>query len=64
VAGSALESITNVSNLAIGQMRAKACLPDFVAVRDTKNRDGGTLIVARDAWTAFVDGVKDCEFDI
>jgi hypothetical protein len=38
-------------------------LPDGVAVRDTKNRDGGTLIFTRDEWTAFVGGVHDSEFD-
>ncbi|WP_329111008.1 DUF397 domain-containing protein [Micromonospora sp. NBC_01699] len=29
-------------------------LPGRVLVRDTKNRDGGTLIFAPDAWQAFV----------
>ena len=39
-------------------------LPDGVAVRDTKNRDAGTLIVTRDEWTAFVSGVRNGEFDL
>jgi hypothetical protein len=39
-------------------------LPKIVAVRDTKNRDGGTLIFTDDVWTTFVDGVKDGEFDL
>jgi hypothetical protein len=39
-------------------------LPHIVAVRDTKNRDGGTLTFTPDAWIAFVDGVKDREFDV
>ena len=38
--------------------------PDGVAVRDTKNRDGGTLIFTRDEWTAFVSGVRNGEFDL
>lgn len=29
-----------------------------VAVRDTKDRDGGMLIVAPEAWRAFVGSVK------
>jgi hypothetical protein len=39
-------------------------LADVVAVRDTKDRDGGTLTFSRDAWGAFVEGVKDGEFDV
>jgi hypothetical protein len=38
-------------------------LPGIVAVRDTKNRDGGTLIFTDAEWSAFVGGVKDGEFD-
>ncbi|GAA3007046.1 DUF397 domain-containing protein [Streptosporangium longisporum] len=34
-----------------------------VAVRDTKNREGGTLVVGRDEWTAFVGGIKSGHFD-
>jgi hypothetical protein len=30
-------------------------LPGRVLVRDTKDRDGGTLIFGPDAWRAFVD---------
>ena len=33
-------------------------------VRDTKNRDGGTLNFTHDEWVAFVAGVKNGEFDI
>ena len=39
-------------------------LPDGVAVRDTKDRDGGTLIFTRDEWAAFVSGVRNGEFDL
>lgn len=35
-----------------------------IYVRDTKDRDGGTLAFTRDEWTAFVGGVKGGEFDI
>jgi len=38
-------------------------LPLIVAVRDTKDREGGTLLFAHDAWSTFVDGVKRGEFD-
>lgn len=30
----------------------------YVAVRDTKDRDGGTLSVSPEAWTAFLRSVK------
>jgi hypothetical protein len=39
-------------------------LPDVVPVRDTKNRDGGTLAFTPDAWREFLDGVKAGEFDL
>lgn len=34
-----------------------APLPDIVGVRDTKNRDGGSLVVSRGAWAAFVGSI-------
>lgn len=39
-------------------------LPNIVAVRDTKNRDGGTLVFTRDEWSVFLAGAKDGEFDL
>ncbi|WP_328348892.1 DUF397 domain-containing protein [Micromonospora sp. NBC_00421] len=33
-------------------------LPGVVLVRDTKDRDGGTLTLAPDTWQAFVDLAK------
>jgi hypothetical protein len=39
-------------------------LPEIVAVRDTKNRDGGTLIFTHSEWTAFLTGAKAGEFDL
>ncbi|GLY00613.1 MULTISPECIES: DUF397 domain-containing protein [Actinoplanes] len=38
-------------------------LPDIVAVRDTKNRDGGTLLFEHESWTGFIDDVKAGKFD-
>ena len=38
-------------------------LPGIVAVRDTKHRDGGTLIFTHDEWRAFLGGVRDGAFD-
>ncbi|MEV4746328.1 DUF397 domain-containing protein [Streptosporangium sp. NPDC049248] len=34
-----------------------------VAVRDTKNRDGGTLIFPRNQWTTFINGIKNGHYD-
>ena len=39
-------------------------LSEGVAVRDTKNRDGGTLVFSPAEWAAFVGGVQDGEFDL
>ena len=38
-------------------------LPDVVAVRDSKDRDGGALTFTRGDWRDFVAGVRDGEFD-
>jgi hypothetical protein len=40
-----------------------ATLEHAVAIRDSKNPDGGVLIVDRPEWTAFIDGVKNGDFD-
>jgi hypothetical protein len=32
--------------------------PDAVLVRDTKDRDGGTLAFTRDAWAAFAARIR------
>lgn len=34
-----------------------------VAVRDTKNREGGALVFTADEWSAFVAGAKAGQFD-
>jgi hypothetical protein len=39
-------------------------LPEVVPVRDTKDRDGGTLLFSRSEWAAYIAGVKAGEFDI
>lgn len=35
-----------------------------IAVRDSKNREGGTLVFTPGEWDAFVAGTKDGEFDL
>ncbi|MEV6868211.1 DUF397 domain-containing protein [Streptosporangium subroseum] len=40
-----------------------AFVNDAVAVRDTKDREGGTLMFPRDGWETFVDGIKRGGFD-
>ena len=35
-----------------------------VGVRDSKNPDGGNLLVSADEWSAFVAGIKSGEFDL
>ena len=41
-----------------------AAMPDGnVAVRDTKNRDGGTLVFSRAEMRAWLNGVRAGEFD-
>ncbi|GLW96992.1 DUF397 domain-containing protein [Microtetraspora sp. NBRC 16547] len=38
-------------------------LPGVIAVRDSKDPDGPRLLFTPAEWRAFVDGVKDGEFD-
>lgn len=40
-----------------------ANLPGVIAVRDSKNPDGPTLLFAPAEWRTFVSGVKTGEFD-
>jgi len=37
---------------------------DIIEVRDTKNRDGGTLRFTGSEWDAFLAGAKAGEFDL
>jgi hypothetical protein len=39
-------------------------LPGIVAVRDTKDPDGATLVFTHSEWAAFLAGVRDGEFDL
>jgi uncharacterized protein DUF397 len=38
--------------------------PGTVAVRDSKNLPGPELTVSDQAWSAFVQGIKNREFDL
>ena len=39
-------------------------LPGIVAVRDSKDRDGGALVLTPAQWQAFLGGVRAGEFDL
>lgn len=39
-------------------------LPGVIAVRDSKNPAGPALIFTPAEWAAFIDGVKDGEFNL
>jgi hypothetical protein len=39
-------------------------IPGVVGIRDSKDRGGPVLTVAPEAWTAFIRGVKDGEFNL
>lgn len=41
-----------------GQCVEAASATGTIAVRDTANRDGGTLAFTADAWRAFAAGIK------
>jgi hypothetical protein len=41
-----------------------AVVDDSVAVRDTKNREGGMLVFSAAEWSAFLSGAKNGEFDL
>ena len=47
-----------------GQCVEVAITSEGVAVRDTKNRGGGIQTYTHLEWAAFVEGVKDGEFDL
>ncbi|GIH69885.1 MULTISPECIES: DUF397 domain-containing protein [Sphaerimonospora] len=40
-----------------------ANLPGVVAVRDSKNPDGPKLLFTPGEWRAFINGIKDGQFD-
>ena len=39
-------------------------LPGIVAVRDSKDREGHTLVFTPTQWTTFLDGVRSGDFDL
>ena len=39
-------------------------MPGLVAVRDSKDREGATLVTSAHAWSALVAGIKRGEFDL
>jgi hypothetical protein len=41
-----------------------AILQGRVAVRDSKDRDGGMLFFTLSEWNAFIGGVREGEFDL
>lgn len=36
----------------------------MIGMRDTKDREGGTLVFPRESWDDFIAGVKGSEFDL
>lgn len=40
-----------------------AFVDDAVAVRDTKDREGGTLVFRHEEWRAFISGIKSGGLD-
>lgn len=49
---------SNYSSNGGGECVEAAHVPGAVLVRDTKDRDGGTLAFTADAWSAFVAALK------
>ena len=53
------------SNGSGGNCVEAACnLPGIVAVRDSKNPDRPALVVSDQAWSEFLQGIKQNEFDL
>ena len=52
------------SSRSAGDNCVEVCIgDDGVRIRDTKDRSGPVLTVSREAWQAFLDGVRNGEFD-
>lgn len=49
---------------ASGCVEVAALADDLIAVRDSKDPDGPILGFRRDEWNAFIEGVRDGEFDL
>lgn len=41
-----------------------ALVPGHAGVRDTKDRDGGTLVVSSEQWHTFLESVNAGRFDL
>jgi hypothetical protein len=39
-------------------------LPGVVAVRDSKDREGPALVLSDQAWSVFIQGIKQGRFDL
>ena len=53
----------SLSALNGGCVEVAVNLPGIVAVRDSKDRDGGALVFTNTQWAAFLDGVRAGDFD-
>lgn len=54
---------TSTRSASQGQCVEVAVMPTAVGVRDTKNRDGGTLAFSSNQWAHFSDALKDGAYD-
>jgi hypothetical protein len=55
---------SSYSNASSNCVEVRLGAPDAVAVRDSKNPTGPHLTVAPTAWSDFVTGIKDGEFNL
>lgn len=64
-----MHNFSNVLFAKSSHSKAAGCVEvgissNFIAVRDSKSPDNGTLLFNRHEWECFLAGVKDGEFDI
>lgn len=45
-------------------VEVRATRSNDIEIRDSKNRDGGTLMISHTAWNDFLDGVRSGQFDM
>jgi hypothetical protein len=55
---------SSYSNSSSNCVEVRTGPPDAVAVRDSKDRGGPELAFTVEAWAAFVQGVRQGEFDL
>lgn len=48
----------------LGECVEVATADEVVAMRDSKDITGPMLVIPHDSWEAFLDAVKDSEFDL